>query len=209
VTVVSIVNAAKQVPSDAEVIRAVTQGDEAALRTLLERGADPRSRRRDGASALLLAVRQGEEGLVGLLLDHGAAHDGPLPNPEDHVVLGDGYDPFDGFFNMGDDWNAALREAAEKSHQSMVRRLLLARYGGRGIAIRSHDVQSNEFFRAAAEGDEKKVRALLDRPEYRGRITMRTALQIAEQEGRIKVMRILVGPYRRSARRFLEEDGRR
>lgn len=54
---------------------AVARGDAAAVRDLLERGADPDARDRHGQTALMRAALAGHEGVVEALLAHGAALD--------------------------------------------------------------------------------------------------------------------------------------
>jgi len=54
---------------------AVTRGDVAAVRALLQDGADVDARDRHGQTALMLAAHAGHDDVIAVLLEHGAALD--------------------------------------------------------------------------------------------------------------------------------------
>jgi len=55
------------------IIKAIYQHDEAAIRNLMQQGADVGIRERDGGTVLMCAVREKDLGLVGLVIKAGAS----------------------------------------------------------------------------------------------------------------------------------------
>ncbi|MFI5862555.1 ankyrin repeat domain-containing protein [Streptomyces sp. NPDC051546] len=133
-----------------ELVRAVEAGDEAALTRLLGRGVPADAPDRDGRTALDLAVREGREGAVRVLLAAGA-------DPEQATG------PYDE--------ELPLVQAATRGHTGIVRRLLAAG----ADPDRANGLRATALGRAGAEGHTETARVLLEhgadpRLRWKGRL---------------------------------------
>lgn len=179
-------------------VEAAIEGDHARMRTLIDRGADPNARGRDGVTPLEAAVRENRTETALVLLESGA-------DPTDEaarIAMGHGHvevlmtlienggDP-----DVRDDWlhTSALEWAVDRSNRSLVRFLL-----DWGADPDDTDALTRPaLHRAAANDDREMVRLLLDHgasPSLRWhRQTPATAAELAGHEQMKRMLRELEG----------------
>jgi ankyrin repeat protein len=156
-------------PGDSRVADAAMRGDAAAVRTLLQQGADVNVAQGDGMTALHWAADRGDQDLAALLLRFGA-NSGAVTRIGRH---------------------APLHVAATRGHHLVVRLLVDARAD---IAALTTTGAAPLHF-AAAAGSAEAVRILLDRgadPNARETQWGQTPLMFAAASGRTETVRVLL-----------------
>ena len=159
------------VPDDAPLLDATDRGDLAAVRTLLESGADPNVARGDGLTPLHLAAKEGHLEIAELLLGAGA-------KIEAKTRIG-AYRP--------------LHLAAEGGHTSVIRALL--DLGADPGAISTTTGVTPLHLAAKAVNGEEAVRALLGYgapADARESAAGQTPLMFAASDGRVGAIRVLL-----------------
>ena len=171
-------------PTSDQLAGAARAGDLDVVKRLLQEGADSNVPDGDGNWALAEAIRGGHAATAEYLLLCLIPEAVPdLQEPGDRPDAG---------------FAQALGAAVERRDNGILRRLLLYRRGVPRIPVRCSRVRADEMLAAAAADDAQAIRDLLRRrPPPDGRV-IRLAFEIAEQEGHVHAMRVLLEPYRRS-----------